>query len=429
MLNKMLLNTLLNVNHTIIDNVEYLDDDSIVFYVHPTKKYQCRCGLCGRKASFYDIGRGNRFWRSNDIGKRKIFICADSYRVICPEHGVVATAVPWARHKSRFTYSFEHTIAWLSLNCNKTTISKYMRISWNSVGPIISRIRKDLDINPDNRFDNLVRIGIDETSYRKGHNYMTVVVNHDTGKVIWVSPGHGKEILARFFKELSPEQCASIQMVSADGARWIASCVEKFCPNANRCIDPFHVVIWATEAMELVRREAWHEARLKAASAPRRKVGRPAKGTPTKNTAVKEFKGTKYVLGKNPENLTENQYAKLKLIADTDNRLWRAYKLKEELRAVFKLDEIQGQKLLVHWIKWARHCRIPSFVELQKKICRHYNAILSTLSSGLSNARVEAVNNKIKLTIRMAYGFKNLDNMVDMVMLRCSNIKIPLPWA
>lgn len=407
---------------------KYFDDDSIIFYVHATKGHQCRCGICGRKSPYYDAGRGYRFWRTNDIGLHKVELCADSYRVNCKEHGVVAAAVPWARHKSRFTHDFEQTVAWLSLNCSKTAVSQFMRISWNSVGPVISRIRQELDIDPKSRFNGLERIGIDETSYRKGHKYMTVVVNHDTGNVIWVAQGHGKEVLTKFFEELTTEQRASIKLVSADGAKWISSCIKEFCPNAKRCIDPFHVVEWVNEALSQVRVDSWRDAKKNAAPQRKNKVGRPAKGTSPKDNTAQEIKGSKYALGKNPENLTENQQAKLELIAKTDNRLWRAYKLKEELRTVFQMDEIEGEETLKHWIKWAQHCRIPAFVELQRKIRRHYDAIIATLSSGLSNARIEAINNKIKLSIRMAYGFRNISNMIDMIMLRCSDIKVPLPW-
>ena len=116
------------------------------------------------------------------------------------------------------------------------------------------------------------------------------------------------------------------------------------------------------------------------------------------------------------------------LIAKKDKRLNRAYLLKEELRLVFKQDAKAGKAQLDHFIKWAQHCRIPEFVELQRKIRRHYDAIVATLEHGLSNAMIEAVNNKIKLTIRMAYGFRNIDNMMDMIMLRCSNIDVKLYW-
>ena len=429
MLNKKILNFLLNVKHTVVDDVKTFDDGSIVFYVHPTKGEQCRCGICGRRAPYYDAGRGSRLWRATDIGLHKAEICADSYRVRCPEHGVVTAAVPWARHNSRYTRDFEQTAAWLVMNCSKTAVSQFMRMSWNSVGPVISRVRADLDTCPESRFDGLEKIGIDETSYRKGHKYMTVVVNHDTGRVVWVSPGHGKETLSAFFELLSEEQRAAIRLVSADGAKWIASCVEEYCPNATRCIDPFHVVEWANEALSQLRIESWHDAKKKAAPEQKRKPGRPPKGTPPRDSAASEIKSSKYALGKNPENLTANQRAKLELIARTDNRLWRAYRLKEELRTVFRLDKDAGGKQLGHWIKWAQRCRIPAFVELQRKIRRHYDAILATLESGLSNARIEAVNNKIKLSIRMAYGFRNIGNMIDMIMLRCSDLTVPLPWA
>lgn len=429
MLNKKVLNFLLNVKHTVVDDVKVFDDDSVVFYVHPTKGEQCRCGICGRKAPYYDAGRGLRLWRTTDIGLHKAEICADSYRVNCPEHGVVAASVPWARHNSRYTLDFEQTVAWLAMNCSKAAVSQFMRISWNSVGPVISRVRADLDICPQSRFDGLEKIGIDETSYRKGHKYMTVVVNHDTGRVVWAAPGHGRETLTKFFGLLSEEQRAAIRLVSADGAKWIASCVEEFCPNAVRCIDPFHVVEWVNEALSQVRIDSWHDAKKNAAPEPKRKRGRPPKGMSPKDNTASEIKHSKYALGKNPENLTANQQAKLELIAKTDNRLWRAYKLKEELRTVFQLDKDAGKEQLDHWIKWAQHCRIPAFVELQRKIRRHYEAIMATLENGLSNARIEAVNNKIKLSIRMAYGFRNIGNMIDMVMLRCSELTVPLPWA
>ncbi len=110
------------------------------------------------------------------------------------------------------------------MNCSKVAVSQLMRMSWNPVGPGISYIRVSLDIRPESRFDGLERIGIDETSYRKGHKYMTVVINHDTVRVVWVAPGHGKETLTKLFELLSEEQRAAIQLVSADGAKWIDSC-------------------------------------------------------------------------------------------------------------------------------------------------------------------------------------------------------------
>ena len=166
--------------------------------------------------------------------------------------------VPWARHGASFTRDFEDQVAWMTKCLKKTAIAQYMRISWNTIGPIVSRVKKDKDPTPSHRFENLRRIGIDETSYTKGQNYITVVVNHDTGCVIWVHEKHGKDILKLFLEELTAEQRASIQCYSADGARWIYETMEEYCPKAERCIDPYHLVEWVNDSIDKVRIEAWH---------------------------------------------------------------------------------------------------------------------------------------------------------------------------
>lgn len=428
MLNKTILKRILNVKNTVIDDVNFEPDGSIIIDVHPTKGQQCRCSLCGRKSTRYDHGRGLKLWRTCDWNTHIVKLRADIPRINCPEHGVVTAAVPWARHDSSFTYDFENMTAWLSVNCSRKVVASFMRISWNTVGPIVSRVHNDLDSDPSERFNGLVSIGVDETSYKKGHKYITVIVNHDTGKVIWLHEGHGKAVFSEFFKALSPQQLASIKLISGDGAKWIQACMDDYCPDAQRCIDPFHVVQWAIEALDSVRKAVWRDARKKASDEPKRSVGRPSKDAPKPDTTVSDIKGSKFALGKAPDNLTQAQKAQIELISKKNNRLYRAYLMKEELRLVFRQDPENGKKQLDHFIKWAQHSRIPEFVDLQKKIRRHYDAIMATLENRLSNARIEAVNNKIKLTIRMSYGFRNLDNMMDLIMLRCSNLVVKLPW-
>ena len=183
------------------------------------------------------------------------------------------------------------------------------------------------------------------------------------------------------------------------------------------------------DALDDVRVETWREAKKNTPSRPKAKPGRPKKDAPKKDTTANEIKNSKIALGKSTSNLTPNQQAKVEWIAKTEPRLYRAYKLKEALRLVFYNDTVEeAAEALTAWVKWARHCRIPAFVELQRKIVRHWNAILNTIEYGLTNARIEAINNKIKLSIRMAYGFRNIENMIAMIMLRCSDIKVQLPW-
>ena len=429
MLTKKILKLALNVKQTAIDGLDIFEDGSFVVDVHPTKGAQCRCGICGRKATRYDQGTQRRLWRAGDFNFNKVFLRSNTYRVQCPEHGVVTMHVPWAAHKSRFTYDFEQTVAWLSLHCSKTVVSAFMRINWRTVGEIIGRIKERLDPDPTVRFNGLANIGVDETSYKKGHKYITVVVNHDTGKVIWVHDGHGKSIFSKFFEQLTQEQRASIRLVSGDGARWIQECIDKYCPEATRCVDPFHVVSWASDALDDVRRQAWNDARKASAADPKPKRGRPSKGSSPKPRKASTIKNMRFALWKAADKLTSNQQAQIELLAKSDNRLYRAYLLKEELRMVFQQDTVdEAMDLLDHWIKWAQHCRIKVFVDLQRKIRRHYDAIRAALEHKLSNARLEAVNNKVKLTVRMAYGFRNIENLIAMVMLRCSDIEVMLPW-
>ena len=341
--------------------------------------------------------------------------------------------VPWARHGSKHTRSFEDTAVWMSLHLSRKAVSEFLRVSWDTVGPMMSRMEKETR-SGENRFDNLVKIGIDETSYKKGHKYITVVINHETNSVIWAAKGFGKEVLENFFGELTPAQRKSIQLVTGDGAKWIKGTVENYCPQATFCIDPFHVVSRCEEVLDNVRKQQWNEARKKAAEENKGKAkrgkGRPKGGSAEKTAAQKEaelMKSSKYPLLMNPDHLSESYQAKLQEILLYDRRLATAYRLKEGLRAIFHLPADEVRLALEKWRRRAWSSRIPEFVELQRKIRRHMDAIVATVTHQISNARVEATNNKIKLTIRMAYGFRNIDNLIAMIYLRCGGRTIYLP--
>ncbi len=209
--------------------------------------------------------------------------------------------------------------------------------------------------------------------------------------------------------------------------------MNEFTPDCERCVDPFHVVEWAMEALDEVWREAYSEAVQLAKEHPRRK-GRPR--TDDAGSAIvkaakarsEEIKNSAYALGKAPEHLTENQQAMVAMIAENNNRLYRAYRMKETLRLLLKIrDTEEAEVALKRWLWWASHSRIDAFRDLYLKIKRHREHILNTIRLGMSNARIEATNNKIKLIIRKAYGFRNIQNMLDMVYPVCSDLRVPLP--
>ncbi|HBT94821.1 MAG TPA: hypothetical protein DEB24_01335 [Coriobacteriia bacterium] len=220
--------------------------------------------------------------------------------------------------------------------------------------PVCARVFNDLQKESDaSRFDGLIKIGIDETSYKKSHKYMTVVVDHDHNRVVRCGKGHGKEVLRSFFDLLSDTQRKSIRVITADGARWIASAVADRCPNAERVMDSFHVVSWMTDALDEIRRQSWRDALKQVRQAPKRNRGRPKRDervNPEKAAAV-AIKQARYPLLKNPDNLTENQRVKLESIARSDGRLYRAYLLKEDLRSVFSVKNHDvATKLLDGWL-------------------------------------------------------------------------------
>ena len=234
---------------------------------------------------------------------------------------------------------------------------------------------------------------------------------------MWAAPGRDKATLEAFFDALGEQRCAQITHVSADGADWISTVVADRCPNAVRCADPFHIVKWATEALDEVRRQAWNQAR---GAVHQRRAGR-ASGH------AKALKHARYALWKNPENLTARQQAKLAWVAKTDPRLHRAYLLKEGLRLVFQLPYDEAVEALQVWIGWARRCRIPAFVELQRRIVKHKASILAAIEHGLSNGRIESVNTKIRLITRIAFGFRSPEALIALAMLNLGGHKPILP--
>ena len=258
---------------------------------------------------------------------------------------------------------------------------------------------------------------------------MTIVVDHDTGRLVWAAAGRDKTTLRRFFDALGDGRCALITHVSADAADWIADVVAERCPGAIRCADPFHVVAWATEALDAERRRAWNDARALARTEPKRGRGRPGKESPPRpgHEQARKLKGARYALWKNPDDLTERQTEKLARIAKTDTRLYRAYLLKEGLRHVFSVKGQAGKEALDKWISWARRCRIPVFVELASRIVTHRDPIDAALDHGLSQGLIESTNTKIRVLTRIAFGFHNAEALIALAMLALGGHRPALP--
>jgi transposase len=291
----------------------------------------------------------------------------------------------------------------------KTHVAELLQIAFRTVDDIVTRVVADLTGQVD-RLDGLRRIGIDEIAHRKGHRYLTVVIDHDTGRLVWAAEGRDKDTVGRFFDLLGTDRASKIKVVSADAAEWISTVVEARCPQAKRCMDPFHVVAWATDAVDAVRRQTVNALR-----------GRGETGS------AHDLKGTRWALLKNPENQTGEKRTTVAAIAKTNKTLYRAYLLKEQLRMVFAVGGDKGRKLLAGWLAWAKRSRIPEFIRLAATVEKQRTAILNTLEYAVSNARVEATNTHLRQLTRRAYGYHSPDALIAMAMLTRGGLTIALP--
>ena len=239
-----------------------------------------------------------------------------------------------------------------------------------------------------------------------------MAVDHKRRRVAWAHDGYGKEVPGLFFRQPADEQHASIKAVTGDGAKWIDASVKERLPNAERVPDSFHIVSRMSDALDQVRKRLRNQAR---------------RGND--KTATEAMRGVRYAVPKNPEDLTERQDTALAALRDTDpkGQPYRSWQLKELLRTLPHQPTGQAGAKLKRWIFRASHSRIPEIVELCRKIRRRKDDIPKTIRLGHSNARLEAFNNKIKVTIRMAHGFRHVDNLIAMIKLRCSGPPIHLP--
>ena len=399
---------LLGLARAVVEDV-FLDGDAVVVCVRPRAREQGRCPLCRRRCPGYDWGEGRRRWRALDLGTTRTFVDAEAPRVECQLHGVVVAAVPWARHDSSFSRAFEDQTAWLAVNTSASAVAQLMRTTWRAVGWICARVADEARAQRDLLAD-LRRIGFDEISVRKGQTYLTVVVDHHSGRLVWAAPGRDARTVEKFLDLLGEERCARIELVSCDMASWITIPVAARCPNAEICLDAFHIVKAATDALDEIRREVWNEAR---------RAGEIA--------LAKDLKGARFALWKNPENLTPRQHRKLAHIQQINHRLYRAYLLKEQLRQIYRVDPDEAIGVLDAWLKWARRCRLAPFVKLARTIRDQRPGIEAAIRNRLSNARVEQINTQIRLITRRGFGYHSQEAVIALAMLRLADLCPPLP--
>ncbi|MQA17399.1 MAG: ISL3 family transposase, partial [Pseudonocardiaceae bacterium] len=282
------------------------------------RRRRLECPHCGwRTGARHNTQASPSSWRALDLGPWKVTVRALLRRLRCQECGrVVVEAVPFARPGARFTRDVEDLVAWLATKMDKTAITRLVRINCRTVGEIIARVVAD-ELDP-HRLDDLFEIGIDEVSYRKQHNYLTIVADHRTGDVVWADEGKDTAAAERFFDALGQTRAHKLQAVSMDMGKAYPKVTVERAPQAVICWDPFHVVALATKELDVVRRAHWNQ--LRATADP---------------VTAKRFKGARWALLRRPEDLSDRQHDALLAIKRAGGAVWRAYQLKESLRGIF----------------------------------------------------------------------------------------------
>jgi transposase len=416
-------NKMLAIPGASVTSVTFTTDGVVVGLRRRRRRPICPCGWKGR--AVYD--RSTRRWRHLDLGAAKLFLEAEIRRIHCRRCDRVRTeSVDWARPRARHTRDFEDVVAWLCQHTDKTTVTKLLRTSWETVAGIVGRVvAEHLDTR---RLENIYRIGVDEVSWRKGHRYLTVVADHDRdGAVIWAHEGRDHTVLEQFYDLLGEEGCARLEAVSLDMGGAYKTATDNKAGHARQCVDPFHVVKLANDAVDKARRQAWNVER-HANPAPKRPRGRPPKGSPPTPTKPRWVKHTRWALLKDPADLNDNQLATLDALRRDRSVLYRCWQLKEGLRDLFRLRRPDDASVhLDWWLAWACRCRIPAFVTLSKTIRANRDRILAAVELGLSNSKLEGLNSKIRLINHRGYGHHTAAALIAMIYLCCGGITVQLP--
>lgn len=422
-------NKMLSIPGATVAWVEFTPEGVVVGLRRRKGRPRCPCGWKGSGA--YDTSV--RTWRHLDLGSSKVWLRAAIRRLRCQRCDRVRTEdVPWARPRARCSRDFEDVVAWLAQRTDKTTITKLLRTSWETVAGIVERVvAEQLDTG---RLHGLLRIGVDEVSYRKGHRYLTVVADHEqSGRVVWAAEGKNAATLETFYDTLGEDGCARLQAVSMDLGGAFKKATDTRAPQARQCVDPFHLVALANEAINKARRWAWNlerdKARQVAASAGPKRRGRPPTGSPPPpRDQARWVKHTRWALLKDPDTLLPSQLKVLHELRRAGSVLYRCWQLKEGLRDLYRLpDPTDAPTHLNWWLAWVWRSRIPAFVTLSKTVRANRDRILAAVELGLSNSKLEGLNSKIGLINHRGYGHHSAAALIAMIYLCCGGLTIKLP--
>ena len=348
-----------------------------------------RCGHCGSTHA-QKWGTVPRQFRTLPIGSRPVILQLSVQRLRCFDCGKVCQAnLGFADPRRSYTHAFERYVLELSRFCTIADIARHLQVSWDIVRDIQKRHLIRRYSRP--KLKGLKQIAIDEISVGKGHRYLTVVLDLDSGRIVFVGEGKGADSLDVFWKKLRASH-AHVAAVATDMSPAYILAVAENLPKATHVFDRFHVVKLFNDKLSQLRREMQREAETMLQK--------------------KVLKGTRWLLLKNPDNLdpTRNERQRLQEALKLNEPLAKAYYLKEDLRQLWEqTDRRQAEAFLDDWIARARSSGVRMLQAFAQTLTTHRRGLLNWYDCPISTAPLEGTNTKIKLMQRQAYGYRDME--------------------
>ena len=383
-----------------VDHVEFNPDDKeLHIYASTVKGSKFECSTCGSPARIYDHGR-ERTWRHLNFFQYQAYLHARLPRTDCPEcDGSAKTIKPnWARERSGFSVYFEAFVILLMKAMPVKKVANLVGEHDTTLWPILHHYVNEARERED--YSSVKQVGFDETSRKRGHEYVSIFMDLEERKVISVTEGKDQHTLKGFKHDLMVHggHPDNIKEFSIDMSPAFIKGAEEQFPKASLTFDKFHVMKMINEAVDETRRKE-------------------QKDHP-------ELKNSRYAWIKNEDNLNTKQKETLLKLKDQDLKTAKAYQLKVAFQRFWQKDVSEAEAYLDEWLSWARRSQIPDMVKVAKSVHNHRGGILQWFKSRINNGILEATNGLIQAAKRQARGYRSTKNLITMIYLIAGGLNL-----
>lgn len=386
-----------------VEGAEFKEEEpAIHIYVNVRKKAQFVCPVCGKESKRYGYETEERVWRHGDCMFYQTYVHSRRPKVLCPDCGVKQISAPFERKNSRFTLMFEGYVMLLAANMPRAKVARVLRCDEKSIEKIVIYwVEKAVE---ERSLKKVKSLAVDETSFKKGHDYVTLIIDSDERAVVDVELGKDKSTVEKFAKKLEKRdgKCNQIVSVTSDMSNAFLSAVEEQFPNAKHVIDKFHVKQLMLKALDEVRKQEQKESKEKQAL----------------------FRGRRLFMV--PEKrMSDKQKNKLSELCSLYPKTGRAYRIVASFDDFYNAATPQEAKTLFDALySWMRRCRLAPMKECAASLKHHEAKILSYFSNPVTNAICEGLNSMVQSAKRRARGFRTFRGFAAMIYLIAGKLQL-----